>query len=554
MDSGTTGWNAAGLGDYLSLLRRRWPTIVAFLVLGLLLALAYLQVAPREFTARTAVLVTSTTAGVPESERGSTINLDTEAQLVTATGTVADVAERLDVSLAEVNLVDRVTITVPPNTEILEIAYVGGSASEAQQGSLAFAESYLAQRRGTAEASLEAESEALQTRMDTIGDQLDAVLKRAADLPAESSARARAEQQADVLNNQLALLAGQQTQIRAATVSPGRIVTEPALPSAPTSPDPLLTLVAGGLIGLLGGLAVAVLRQRSDDVLHSPEDVSRRTRLPVAAVLADRLQEHEVRLVTPLSPDGRGYARLRNLVGASVRHSDRRVVLVAGVRRGGGPVAANLAASLARAGEDVVLVCADVFGESAGSLLPRASAPGLAEVLNGERAVEGVLQRLENPSTLRVLGPGLDPDRADALLQTDQARALVDRLLASSSYVVIEAPATAGSADVQTLVNVAGVAVLVVEANHTTGREVVDACAQLEAMGTPVLGAVVARYDREQRRKPSTSDGDTRDVRGEDTRANSERRAVEGAVAEPTRQPRPAVTAASGTAEDANRR
>jgi Mrp family chromosome partitioning ATPase len=252
-------------------------------------------------------------------------------------------------------------------------------------------------------------------------------------------------------------------------------------------------------------------------------------------VLSTRLHDGEVTILQPLSADGRGYARLRNLVTTSLEES-RRVVLVAGVRRGGGPVAANLAASLARAGEDVVLVSADVFGDTAAALVPGAPSAGLAEVLAGEQPVESVLRRLPGLPGLRILGPGLDVDRADALLQTRSPRKLVDRLLESASYVVIEAPPTTDGPSAQTLANVAELAVLVVESGPTRAREVVDACAQLESMGTPVLGAVIARFgrnsDADARRAPAEEDAGASDVTASDEdSAPDEDTAAEPAVA-----------------------
>jgi hypothetical protein len=111
--------------------------------------------------------------------------------------------------------------------------------------------------------------------------------------------------------------------------------------------------------------------------------------------------------------------------------------------------------------------------------------------------LDSALHTVPGLPDMRVLGPGKDPDRADALLQTGSPRKLIDRLLDMQSYVVIEAPATSSSPDAQTLANVAEMAVVVVEVGQTGAREVLDACAQFESMGTPVLGAVVARYGKD---------------------------------------------------------
>jgi len=296
------------------------------------------------------------------------------------------------------------------------------------------------------------------------------------------------------LNNQIAALASDQNQIRTTIVSPGQIVTEPGLPASPSSPDRLVVLTAGIALGLLAGGAVVALRRRLGERIRTSEQLSKSTGLPVAAALSDSLHPGEVTILPPLSTDGRAYARLRNLVTTGLQPTGRPVALVAGVRQGGGPVAANLAAALARAGEDVVLVCADVFGPTSAALLVDRRGPGLAEVLDGQIDANRAVQRVEGIPNLRVLGAGRDADRADALLQTRGTEKLIDELLGTASYVVIEAPSTTESPDAQTLAHVVGAAILVVELGRTNSREVLDACGQFESMGTPVLGAVVAHY------------------------------------------------------------
>jgi len=203
-----------------------------------------------------------------------------------------------------------------------------------------------------------------------------------------------------------------------------------------------------------------------------------------------------------VSGDGRGYARLRNLVTTRLEKTERPVVLVSGVRGSGGPVAADLAVSLAQAGERVYLLCADVFGDTSTALLPDPAGPGLAEVLAGEVDVEHALRELDDVPNLRILGPGRDPDRAGALLQTRGPRKLIDRLLETAAYVVIQAPPTTDGPDAQTLADVAGLAVVVVELGQTRAHEVIEARAQFESMGTPLLGAVVVGHGRDSQPRP----------------------------------------------------
>jgi capsular polysaccharide biosynthesis protein len=508
--------NALRLGDYARMLRRHWLVVLLCLVLGVGGALAYLHWAPKKYQATTAVLVTATPDGSTNSlPRAADINLDTEAQLVTSTETLDAAAAALHLPASDASsLVNAVAVSVPPNTQILDITYTGSTPDAARAGSLAFAQAYLDQRAKSATNTLTAADKALQARIDAATKQLQSVLNESAKLPVNSPARFRDDAQASALNNQLASLDSQQTGVRSTDVSPGRISKQPNLPTSPSSPKMLITLLAGLVLGLLAGAGLAMLRHRADDMIRTAEDLFRRTRVPVATVLSARLHAGQVSLLPPLSSDGRGYARLRNLVTTGLMQAARPVVVVAGVRHGGGPVAANLAVSLARAGEDVFLVCADVFGGTTAALLGSQPRAGLGEVLAGEIDATAASSTVAGIPNLRVLGAGRDPDRADALLQTRSPRKLIEELLSTASYVVIEAPATADSPDAQTLANVAELAVVVVELGQTSAGEVLDACAQFESMGTPVLGAVVARYGKDAR--PDDLGDEDDDVAGVD--------------------------------------
>lgn len=486
------------LSDYWVLLRRGWAAIVICGALGLMAAGLYLFMAPREYTAVTSVLVTAPTpVSTQPAGKAADINLDTEARLVTSTATVLDAAAQLDLPQGGIDdLGNRVTVTVPPNTDILTISFVAPTADEAQEGARAFAEAYLQARKNSTEESLEAEFDALQSRIDQVSERVRLVTEAVRALPEGSLDRASRSAEASSLSNQLTSLGVQQNEVRAAAILPGRVVTEAELPSSPSSPDVALVLLAGGLLGLLLGVGVAALHYRSDDRIRTAADLQRRSRASAVATLAAPLRERELTVVAPSSPDGRTYARLRNLILAELGQGpSRNVVLVAGIHRGGGSVAANLATSLARAGEDVCLVCADVFAGTAEALLGVRRTTGLADVLDGRRTAEDVVVRAGNLPTLRVLGAGSDPDRTEALLQTRGFRDLVDQLLGSVSYVVVEAPATQDGTGAQTLAGAAEHTLLVVETGQTTAREVTDALDQFESMRRPVLGAVLARYE-----------------------------------------------------------
>src|SRR3954452_3311211 len=156
--------------DYFRGLWPRWLPIVGGLVIGLAVALAYLHWAPHKYEAQTSVLVKAMDDRTPTGAKPSgSLNLDTEAQLVRATATVAAAADKLHLSAeAARGLGNRVTMSVPVNSDILSITYRGVRPRSAQQGSLAFAQAYRDQRRSNIQPSLDPQDKAMRSRIDSV--------------------------------------------------------------------------------------------------------------------------------------------------------------------------------------------------------------------------------------------------------------------------------------------------------------------------------------------------------------------------------------------------
>jgi Mrp family chromosome partitioning ATPase len=195
-------------------------------------------------------------------------------------------------------------------------------------------------------------------------------------------------------------------------------------------------------------------------------------------------------------PSARAFNRLRNEVVAALGPRDR-TVLISGASPGPAAtlVAANLAAALARADNEVILVSASVPELGAetvtmAQLFDVADIPGLTDVLTGRTSLSRAIQRAARSPRLRLVTPG-GTASATGLLQSEGTRGVIAALARQARYVVIEAPSTASGADAQSLASVADAAVLVVEAGRARHAQVADGMTQLLRVGTRLLGAVV---------------------------------------------------------------
>ena len=496
------------LSDYGALLRRQWWLILIVAALGAVAAFGYTSSQPPMYTSTTQVLVTPTGADdVSVLANGRTrgeINLDTEAQLLTSTAVVAAVGDMIGGDATAADLVSRVKVTVPPNTEVLTIAFAAASPQTAQQGANAFAVAYLANRAKQASDQILGRQEARQVQIDSLSrslQQVTASLKGKADGSAELSV---AQAQVQSLSTQIAVLTAEADGLDANSITPGRTITDASLPRSASSPVLAVNLAAGAMLGLLLGLALAQLRYRSDRQLRTAEEVSRRTGLPVLANVPETVGGG---LAEPTTPAGRGYVRLRNVL-TSRTASDARVIMVAGVDSGSSEVAANLAANLSKTGAEVTLVCASPESGTVQRLRLRPGSAGLSEVLSGSAELADALQVPQGFEQLRVLAPGSEPERGGALLQTQAARELLRTLRRSARYVVLEAPPTKDSSQAQTLSALADAALIVIVARRSTSDQVLDAIEQFAAMNTPVVGSVLILAGRHAR-KVRTGDAAT---------------------------------------------
>jgi len=485
--------------DYAGVLRRRWPIVLVVTVICLLGAVAYVLIAPKSYTASATVFVSPTgadlsSAGQASSGKSSSslVNLQTEAALVTS-GTVTTIAQhRLHSSLTPYQLRKQVSVTVPTNSQVLNISCSASTAAGSAACAQAFALAYLQNRNATAASSLSSRIHLLQGKITALQKTVTTLDTRINGLPSNSPARISDQatatsdtSQVQALTQQLASLTTDST-----NTSGGHIVTAATPPGKPSSPDKTIALPAGLIAGLLLGLIAAFVWDRRDTRLHSAQDVERLLGLPV--LLSMPPLGREVSLASPRSRTGRAFTELAHTLTASLGEGSH-VVLVTGAMPGPAAslVAANLAAALARTQSEAVLVCADLRDSIAPQLFGLAGGHGLAEVVAGQATVGEVAHGPADVPGLWVIPPGADLSLVEYHLQHDTAKALTTQLRHDARYVIIEAQATQDGADTFALADFADTALLTIEANKTRRAQVSDATRRLHRMRIPLLGAAL---------------------------------------------------------------
>ena len=268
------------------------------------------------------------------------------------------------------------------------------------------------------------------------------------------------------------------------------------------------TLIFAGLAGLLLGLLVAAAREALDSRIRGRRDAEVGFGAPVLGALPKELNRQPTPALAAENPDE--VAAALDLLRGRIQF-DRRptatgstlLVTSAGPRTGKAAVAANLAAALARAGERVVCVDADVGRPALHAHLGTAAdRPGLVEVLDSRVDLDDALIGVElAPPTangaasaqrrgrLDVLQAGNAPSRPE-VLTLETVDHLLSLLRERADYVVLDGPTLLVS-DFFPLAVKSDNVLLVARRGRTTKAQAESAGKTLEGLGVDNVGVVL---------------------------------------------------------------
>jgi polysaccharide biosynthesis transport protein len=302
-----------------------------------------------------------------------------------------------------------------------------------------------------------------------------------------------------------------------------RIVDQALVPTSPSGPQRTRNILLSLLVGLVGGVGLAVFREYLDNTVKSPDDIERLTGLPSLAVVPSLpdLAGHNGKLahlagesangastgsrvellayVQPKSQISEAFRALRTSLLLSQAEHPPQVILVTSAlpREGKTTAAVNLAVTLAQLGDRTLLVDCDLRkpGVRRALNLTGSRDAGLSSYLAGVCSLEEITLPHPTITNLSALTTGPVPPSPADLLSSHRMRDGIAELRRRFKFIVVDSPPIMAATDAVIISALTDGVLLVVRSGETPKEAFTRTRDLLAAVKSRLLGVILNGVD-----------------------------------------------------------
>lgn len=289
------------------------------------------------------------------------------------------------------------------------------------------------------------------------------------------------------------------------------------LPRAPVGPERMRNVLLALLLSLMAGCGLAFLLDWLNDSIHNSDEIESSLGLPLLAAIPaaslgigrrflpknfpskrkNRLRKSYYNLAGFDKPKFlEAYLQLRTHLLLSTAGGPPQTILITSGEEGEGKTmtALNLAASLAKTSDKVLLIDADLRCPRIHSIKDLSNENGLTTLLTtkelNDELIEKTVQKDET-GELHILTAGERTTNPANLLCSAEMRNLLEHLTATYTHIIIDSPPVLYFADSTILSTLVDSVILVVRDNVSSRQMILKAKKTLQNVGARVTGMVM---------------------------------------------------------------
>jgi capsular exopolysaccharide synthesis family protein len=409
---------------------------------------------------------------------------------------IARVAEELGLDIREV---PEYEVAIISGTDLLGIEVTDPDPVLAADTANTVAQILVNQGRelytsGEREAQMELEAELQEARQDL--DQMQEQRRELiTQIPVDQEALDELDRDIEIQQRAYEQLLDSYIQARTLDVTQANNISivEPAIiPAEPAGIPKPIQLALSGVLGLIGGVALAMGLEYFRPRVHTRDQIEELVNAPVLGSVRV-LRKNLITQVGADEPPPNAFRRLQaNLLMLAEGANDHTVLITSPAPNDGKTVVtSNLAHSLAVGGHSTVVVDADLRRPTLHKSFNMENEHGLSDVLRGTMTYREAVRHTGVPN-LAVLTAGDCPEDPTLLVTSGRMRSVLSELADHYDFVLIDTPAFLGVPEAATIARMAEQTLLVVR--HVPDRkDLLETVEALELVDANIIGVVLNR-------------------------------------------------------------
>ncbi len=268
----------------------------------------------------------------------------------------------------------------------------------------------------------------------------------------------------------------------------------PKKASKPVFPNFTMNLLLGAGVGLIFGIAIALLLEHLDTSVKSLEDVERYLQVPVLAVIPKDVGV--LHKQSGMSPDAEAYRILRTNIEFNRKNPDNNSITVVsgGAGEGKSTTLVNLAYVCAQGGYTTLMIDADLRRPRLHTFFDINNSVGLTNYLTTDLALEDVI--LQTPvDNLYFMPSGILPADAAGILNSRRMSELLQDVKQRFDLVLVDSPPILGVSDAAVLASEVDLTMVVVQHRKLPRNMLMRVKQAVENVGGQVIGVVLNNVD-----------------------------------------------------------